>query len=205
MSGIKIVTDSTADIPKRVREQHGIEIVPLKLLFGEESFLDGISMTNEQFYQRLIASASLPTTSQPSPMEFTETYRANSTEVSGRADYLDPALVGAQRDVSIGHPGLYAHGRARRHHRRGLPVRIVRTRHARREGGRNGGCRRIEGIDSGSGRGDPAGYENIFPRRHAGIFPEGRPDRQSGRALRLDSEHQADPDDRRGRGNVRGG
>ncbi|QHT61816.1 DegV family protein [Paenibacillus lycopersici] len=74
MSGIKIVTDSTADIPKRVREQLGIEMVPLKVMFGEESYLDGVSITNDQFYGRLASAASLPTTSQPSPGEFTEVY-----------------------------------------------------------------------------------------------------------------------------------
>lgn len=74
MGVIKIVTDSTADIPKRVREQYGIEMVPLKCMFGAESFLDGITISNDQFYERLASSAALPTTSQPSPVEFTETY-----------------------------------------------------------------------------------------------------------------------------------
>ncbi|QHW34412.1 DegV family protein [Paenibacillus rhizovicinus] len=74
MGGIKIVTDSTADIPKRVREQLGIEMIPLKVIFGTDSFLDGISISNEQFYERLTSSSTLPTTSQPSPVEFTEAY-----------------------------------------------------------------------------------------------------------------------------------
>ncbi|SFI30128.1 EDD domain protein, DegV family [Paenibacillus sp. UNC496MF] len=87
MSGVKIVTDSTADIPKRVREQYGIEMVPLKVMFGEESFLDGVSLTNEQFYTRLASSAALPTTSQPSPVEFTETYERLSKQ------YPDSAII----------------------------------------------------------------------------------------------------------------
>lgn len=75
MSLVKIVTDSTADIPKRVREQLGIEMVSLKVMFGVETYLDAVSISTSQFYEKLIASSSLPTTSQPSPIEFMETYQ----------------------------------------------------------------------------------------------------------------------------------
>ena len=47
MSKIKIVTDSTSDIPKRVREQLDIEVVPLKVIFGEETFMDSVTIMSK--------------------------------------------------------------------------------------------------------------------------------------------------------------
>ncbi|HET9782907.1 MAG TPA: DegV family protein [Candidatus Dormibacteraeota bacterium] len=70
-----VVTDSTADVPDDWRTKYAIEIVPLKVLFGKETFRDGVDINNEQFFRRLAASTSLPTTSAPSPGEFAEVYR----------------------------------------------------------------------------------------------------------------------------------
>ncbi|HSS60004.1 MAG TPA: DegV family protein [Candidatus Limnocylindrales bacterium] len=70
-----VVTDSTADLPDEWRDRYGIEVVPLKVLFGQETFRDRIDMTDEEFFRRLAASATLPTTSAPSPGEFAEVYR----------------------------------------------------------------------------------------------------------------------------------
>jgi DegV family protein with EDD domain len=69
-----VVTDSTADLPRQWHESYGIEVVPLKVLFGKDTYRDGVDMTNEQFFQRLTASSTLPTTSAPSPGEFAEVY-----------------------------------------------------------------------------------------------------------------------------------
>ena len=71
---VKIVTDSTADIPRPMAQEMGIEVVPLKVRFGEEEFLDGVNLTPDEFYQRLASSAALPVTSQPSVGEFVEVY-----------------------------------------------------------------------------------------------------------------------------------
>jgi fatty acid kinase fatty acid binding subunit len=69
-----VVTDSTADLPDAWRERFDIEVVPLKVLFGEETFRDGVDMNNEEFFARLATSTRLPTTSAPSPGEFAEVY-----------------------------------------------------------------------------------------------------------------------------------
>jgi DegV family protein with EDD domain len=69
-----VVTDSTADLPDEWRERYDIEVVPLKVLFGEETFRDGVDMNNEEFFARLSTSTKLPTTSAPSPGEFAELY-----------------------------------------------------------------------------------------------------------------------------------
>jgi DegV family protein with EDD domain len=78
-----IVTDSTADLPADWRERYGIEVVPLKVLFGKESFRDRVDMTDEQFFARLAASSTLPTTSAPSPGEFAEAYRRLAKDHDG--------------------------------------------------------------------------------------------------------------------------
>ncbi|MBC8426812.1 DegV family protein [bacterium] len=72
---IAIVTDSTSDLPKEVAEQHGITIVPLNVRFSMEEFKDGVDIDNDEFYRRLQSESELPTTSQPAPGEFAETYR----------------------------------------------------------------------------------------------------------------------------------
>jgi len=69
-----VVTDSTSDVPDAWRERYDIEVVPLKVMFGEESFRDGVDMNNEQFFARLATSTKLPTTSAPSPGDFAELY-----------------------------------------------------------------------------------------------------------------------------------
>ncbi|MHB8587715.1 MAG: DegV family protein [Candidatus Dormibacteraceae bacterium] len=69
-----VVTDSTADLPEAWRTRYEIEVVPLKVLFGEETFRDGVDMNNEEFFARLAASSKLPTTSAPSPGEFAKLY-----------------------------------------------------------------------------------------------------------------------------------
>lgn len=74
MSSIRIVTDSTADIPEELRQSLKIEMVPLKVIFGEESFLDSVTLRPEQFYDKLSRAQALPKTSQPSPADFQQVY-----------------------------------------------------------------------------------------------------------------------------------
>ncbi|AZN42066.1 DegV family protein [Paenibacillus albus] len=105
MSAVKIITDSTADVPKRVREQLGIEMVPLKVLFGEESFLDTVTITNNEFYERLAKSELLPKTSQPSPTEFMEMYErqlAQKPDQSIISIHLSSALSGTYQSAVLG-------------------------------------------------------------------------------------------------------
>ncbi|HET7419224.1 MAG TPA: DegV family protein [Candidatus Dormibacteraeota bacterium] len=78
-----VVTDSTADLPGDWQQRYGIEVVPLKVLFGKETFRDRVDMTDEQFFQRLAASSTLPTTSAPSPGEFADIYKRLSRDHDG--------------------------------------------------------------------------------------------------------------------------
>ena len=78
-----VVTDSTADLPDEWRSRYDIEVVPLKVLFGKETFRDRVDMTDEEFFQRLGTATTLPTTSAPSPGEFAEVYRRLSRDHVG--------------------------------------------------------------------------------------------------------------------------
>lgn len=71
--GVKIVVDSTADLPAPLRSRVGI--VPLTIQFGEESFIDGVTIDSHTFYEKLEKSDVLPTTSQASPYSFAELFR----------------------------------------------------------------------------------------------------------------------------------
>lgn len=73
---VRIVTDSTADLPPETARELGVSVVPLTVIFGEESFLEGIDMSTELFYERLVESKELPKTSAPSVGQFIEAYEA---------------------------------------------------------------------------------------------------------------------------------
>ncbi|OPA78594.1 EDD domain protein [Paenibacillus selenitireducens] len=75
MGKIRIVTDSTGDIPRELREQYDIRMVPLKVHFGDQMYMDSITIEPAQFYELLVTSEKLPTTSQPSPLDFSELYK----------------------------------------------------------------------------------------------------------------------------------
>lgn len=75
MPKIALVTDSTCDLPQEWVEQHQISIVPLTINFGSESFLDGVEMSAEAFYDRLGREKIHPTTSQPSPGSFLAAFK----------------------------------------------------------------------------------------------------------------------------------
>jgi DegV family protein with EDD domain len=78
-----IVTDSTADLPDEWRDRYAIEVVPLKVLFGNETFRDRVDITDDEFFRRLETANKLPTTSAPSPGEFAEVYRRLSSDYEG--------------------------------------------------------------------------------------------------------------------------
>ena len=83
---VRIITDSTADISPERREELNIDILPLMVNFGEESFIEGVNLTSEEFYEKLKASTELPSTTQINPnrfLEIFEEYTAQGDEVVG--------------------------------------------------------------------------------------------------------------------------
>ena len=93
---VRIVTDSVSDIPAETAAGLGIMVVPLNVVFGDETFLDGIDLTTEDFYNRLETSPVLPTTSTPPPTAFAETY----DRLAGETDEILVITIGAKLSAS---------------------------------------------------------------------------------------------------------
>ena len=72
---VVVVTDSSADLPDGVLDRHHIALVPLQVVFGDETFRDRVELRPEEFYRRLRSARELPTTSQPAPAEFVRVLR----------------------------------------------------------------------------------------------------------------------------------
>lgn len=77
MEKIKVITDSTVDIPKHILEEKNIEVLPLLINFGEESYLDGVDIDTKKMFQKIEALDMLPTTAQVTPNRFYECFKKN--------------------------------------------------------------------------------------------------------------------------------
>jgi DegV family protein with EDD domain len=71
---VRIVTDSTADLPSQLVDKYRIIVVPLTVSFGDEAFLDGVTIDRAAFYGRMRTFDGLPKTSQPTVGQFREAY-----------------------------------------------------------------------------------------------------------------------------------
>ena len=80
--GVRIVTDSTSDLPTEICRELDITVVPLTVMFGEQGYRDGIDLSADEFYKKLITSDKLPTTSQPSAGVFAEAYKEVAKETN---------------------------------------------------------------------------------------------------------------------------
>ena len=72
--GIKILIDSASDITQDEAKKYGIEVLPLIVSFGDQEYLDGVNLTQKEFYEKLIETDTLPKTSQITPYRFTEAF-----------------------------------------------------------------------------------------------------------------------------------
>ena len=82
---VRIVTDSTVDLPQDIVDELGITVVPLHVFFGDQSYEDGVTITKDEFYSKLTADgAPTPTTSAPSAGAFVAAYQA----ARGEADEI---------------------------------------------------------------------------------------------------------------------
>ncbi|MGB0384705.1 MAG: DegV family protein [Ardenticatenaceae bacterium] len=100
---IRIVTDSSADIPTQYAEGFDITVIPLQVTFGQETYREGINITHDEFYKRLIRDPSnLPTTSVPPLSEFKQLYQ----EILDEGDeiisiHLSSSLAGAYNAAAL--------------------------------------------------------------------------------------------------------
>ena len=83
MTKIAILTDSTANLPKGWVEQYNIRVISLKIHWGNDTFLDGVDITPNEFYTRLTHTKSLPTTSQPSIQDFLQVFESLANQADG--------------------------------------------------------------------------------------------------------------------------
>ena len=83
MPKFALVTDSTAYLPPDIVEQYNIHVLPLNLHWGEETLLDGVNITPDEFYKRLAQSTNLPTTSQVSIHAFSELFNKLAADHEG--------------------------------------------------------------------------------------------------------------------------
>ena len=119
---VRIIIDSACDMPKKEADELKLDFLPLKTIFGEEEFLDGITMTHNEFYTRLENSDTNPSTSQISPAEYEDIYEdvkkcgdtavviTLSSKLSGtyqsaniaREDYEDYVYIVDSENVTLG-------------------------------------------------------------------------------------------------------
>jgi fatty acid kinase fatty acid binding subunit len=92
MSVIRIVVDSTADLPADLIERHCIAVVPISIQFGTETYKEDIDLDQDGFYRKIEQTHVLPKTSQPSPGEFVDVYR----RVASAGDQLISIHVSAK-------------------------------------------------------------------------------------------------------------
>jgi DegV family protein with EDD domain len=71
---LRIVTDGAADLPAGWEKEYDIQVVPINIQFGDKTYLQGVDLSNEAFYQLVEESGKIPKTSQPSPFQFKEFY-----------------------------------------------------------------------------------------------------------------------------------
>lgn len=82
MAGVRIVCDSTADLEQDFRDAHDVRVIPLKVIFGDEVFEDGVTIHPSDFYARMRSSTIHPRTSQPTPVEYESVFRELSADGS---------------------------------------------------------------------------------------------------------------------------
>jgi DegV family protein with EDD domain len=71
---LHIVTDGAADMPAGWEKEYDIHVIPINIHFGEKTYLQGVDLSNEDFYRQVEESGKIPKTSQPSPFQFKTFY-----------------------------------------------------------------------------------------------------------------------------------
>jgi len=98
---VRVVTDSVADLPPQVAKELGITVVPLNVRFGTEVYRDGVDMTSEQFYDKLVHSQLLPTTSVPSLGAFVKAYDKAAEKTDEILAIILSAKLSGTYDVAL--------------------------------------------------------------------------------------------------------
>jgi DegV family protein with EDD domain len=95
---VSVVTDSACDLSEEVVRAHGIHVAPMTLVEGDRTYRDGIDITAESFHERLRSQGALPTTSQPTPQAFLDTFELAFEE----GETVVGVLVGSTLSGTLG-------------------------------------------------------------------------------------------------------
>ena len=117
---VGVLTDSAADLSEEIIRAHGIQVVPMMLVDGDEVYRDGVDITAERFHKMLASQERLPTTSQPPPGSFLEGFKRAAAEAE--------QVVGVV--VSSGLSGTYTSAEAAAAQEPDLPIHLVDSRGA---------------------------------------------------------------------------
>ena len=118
-SPVALVTDSTCNIPPDLASEHRIYVAPLYVLWGDDSYRDGIDITEVELFRRLAVARDLPKTSQVSPQDFVDLFRRAREE-----EQAEEVVCGV---LSSGISGTYASAIQARDTVE-FPVHVVDTR-----------------------------------------------------------------------------
>jgi DegV family protein with EDD domain len=100
---VGIVTDSTCDLPEALLEELGIGVVPVRVFFGSENYLDKVTLTPSEFYGRFAVTDVAPTTSQPPPADFTQVYGNVAVHAGSIVSiHLSAAVSGTHQAAVVG-------------------------------------------------------------------------------------------------------
>ncbi len=96
---VRIITDSAADLSPEYIAEHDITVVPLKTIFPDGEYIQGVNLGTEEFYEKLIESTQVPRTSQATPYEFLQIF--NEVVGGGTMGDGEVAAIGAPEDVVV--------------------------------------------------------------------------------------------------------
>lgn len=100
---VGVVTDSTCDLPEAMLEELNIGVVPVRVFFGSENYLDKVTLTPSEFYARFAVTDVAPKTSQPPPADFTQVYRNVATHAGSVVSiHLSAAVSGTYQAAVVG-------------------------------------------------------------------------------------------------------
>lgn len=99
---IKIITDSSADLPEELIKRYDITVVPLTVTIDGRDYLEKVDLTAEEFFTKMFASDILPKTSQPSPASFAETFAKFGTDTELLCLTISSGLSGTYQSACLG-------------------------------------------------------------------------------------------------------